>query len=291
METFAPTWEIRVLNRTEAQRIAPKFAHLSLLQNHQNTDARICPTKLSDLLRLELLYTFGGVYADTSVCPMRPLDDYMDRIVGPGGFFAPLLFDSDKAGAFSQQQLKRFDDCDRPLPPNAGYAVRKRRDLASAQSRSLSSFFLVAQPYHVLIQRWMEAYFHLMLHVATTLNLDDVCSRVPYYISHCILTKQLAHDKELNQVWSQFRDRVIQEQGYWQHGDKEGLCIAVAGGTTVGIQADTNTKMTTNTSFTMEKCFFAKKQQGPLANFVKSPKYLEALAQRQHLGEETGTGI
>ena len=88
-----PTWEIRILNRTQAMQLAPKFAHLARIPQINDRgkrlthDTRICPVKLGNMLRTELLTLYGGVYTDTSICPMRPLEDYLGKLVGDRGFY------------------------------------------------------------------------------------------------------------------------------------------------------------------------------------------------------------
>jgi len=76
-----PGWEVRVLDGESARRAAPRFAKL----------AKRCPlatpTKRSELLRLELLVRYGGVWADATLLPLRPLDDWLHDWQRPSGFF------------------------------------------------------------------------------------------------------------------------------------------------------------------------------------------------------------
>ncbi|MDD9801225.1 MAG: glycosyltransferase [Deltaproteobacteria bacterium] len=76
-----PGWEVRVLDGAAARRAAPRFAKL----------AKRCPlstpTVRSDLLRLELLARYGGVWADATTLPRRPLDEWLHDWLRPSGFF------------------------------------------------------------------------------------------------------------------------------------------------------------------------------------------------------------
>jgi hypothetical protein len=49
---------------------------------------RIPAQALSDLVRTRLLLAHGGVWADATVFPVRPLDDWLPRVVTDAGFFA-----------------------------------------------------------------------------------------------------------------------------------------------------------------------------------------------------------
>ena len=42
---------------------------------------------LADLLRTELLSRYGGVWADTSLVPIQPLDNWLHTVVAPAGFW------------------------------------------------------------------------------------------------------------------------------------------------------------------------------------------------------------
>jgi len=61
-------------------------AELPPLRNQDLFDAArdVCPNDWkrfqADLLRLELLWRYGGVYADTDVEPLRPFDDLLDGV-------------------------------------------------------------------------------------------------------------------------------------------------------------------------------------------------------------------
>lgn len=71
-----PDWDVTDWRHTED---LPKLINQDIFDHARD----ICPSDWkrfqADLLRLELLDQFGGVYADTDVQPLKPLDPLMDR--------------------------------------------------------------------------------------------------------------------------------------------------------------------------------------------------------------------
>jgi len=76
-----PGWEVRVLDGESARRAAPRFARLT------KRAPLVIPAVRSDLLRLELLARHGGVWADATTLPLRPLDEWLHDWLRPSGFF------------------------------------------------------------------------------------------------------------------------------------------------------------------------------------------------------------
>jgi hypothetical protein len=77
-----PDWQINYLSR------ATLNAHLGELPHLQAMFARNLPVEaLSDVLRIELLSRFGGVWVDSTVYCLRPLDGWINDAM-PTGFFA-----------------------------------------------------------------------------------------------------------------------------------------------------------------------------------------------------------
>ena len=88
MYDLNPTWDIRFLNERSAELLAPIYT--SLLKN-ESLYSQMTPTMKGDTLRLELLSRYGGVYADTSICPREPLDNFIPEWLGTeekDGFWA-----------------------------------------------------------------------------------------------------------------------------------------------------------------------------------------------------------
>ena len=75
-----PGYVVRVLDDTTAAELSPSYRALGL---------RHLPVQLrSDVLRLELLSLYGGVWADVTACPLQPLDSFVPEFTAPNGFFA-----------------------------------------------------------------------------------------------------------------------------------------------------------------------------------------------------------
>lgn len=258
-----PTWDVRILNKTAAQKIAPLFAQLSKMKTKGR---KICAVKLSDLLRLELLTLYGGVYVDTSLCPMRPLDDYLAHLVDKDGFFAPPLhFSASK----NRTELEDLRGCDR-------YPVSSSPDsdpeALSKRSRSLSTWLLAAHPRHVLIEGWMIGYYKRLREAAK--ECSNPCGCLPYFVAHCIFTLRRLADVRVDDAWTKFRTRVINEHaGFWRKNKREGGCF---GGTNKSFSREVNM----NVRMAMDQCYYVKKQSGPLFDFVRSSAYLEAMSQK-----------
>ncbi len=72
-----PDWDIRLLSGDTLE------AHLEPLPGPGNLPAEA----RSDVVRIELLHRFGGVWVDATVYCLRPLDSWIGHAM-PGGFFA-----------------------------------------------------------------------------------------------------------------------------------------------------------------------------------------------------------
>jgi mannosyltransferase OCH1-like enzyme len=71
-----PGWEIRTWTDT----------NLPPLRNQRRFDEADHPAEMADLARLEMLHRYGGVYLDTDVETLQPLDDALAGIDGFAGF-------------------------------------------------------------------------------------------------------------------------------------------------------------------------------------------------------------
>jgi FkbM family methyltransferase len=101
-----PEYELRVLDKTALGELLSGFAV---------PPEKLSPQTLSDLVRARILLSKGGVWADATVFPVRPLRDWLPKFVRQSGFFA---FEKPTS--------------DRPL----------------------SSWFIAASPGHPLFVRW-----------------------------------------------------------------------------------------------------------------------------------------
>ncbi|MGR3371527.1 MAG: capsular polysaccharide synthesis protein [Pseudooceanicola nanhaiensis] len=76
-----PGWEVRALDRAGLKDFLPPDVWARV-------DASTAPPEaFSDIVRLELLTRYGGVWADATTLCAQPLDEWIDRAAKPG-FFA-----------------------------------------------------------------------------------------------------------------------------------------------------------------------------------------------------------
>jgi Capsular polysaccharide synthesis protein len=111
-----PDWNLRLLSSQTLEAWLAPLPHLAAASSHLPLEAR------SDVLRIELLRRFGGIWVDSTVYCLRPLDGWITQAM-PSGFFA-----------FS-----------RPMP-----------------NVMLSSWFIAAEPGSYIIERWhamIQAYW------------------------------------------------------------------------------------------------------------------------------------
>ena len=230
-----PTWDIRLLNQTQASQLAPKFAHVLMESTRPSNGSDgggspLCATKLSDLLRLELLSLYGGVYVDTSTCPLWPLDDFVWDKTRSNGFFAPTLGHgppappshhppprrqtSGNAALLDRpSELLQFQGCEAFAPE-----VRSRNEsqALAARSRSISTWFLVAHAHHELIDPWLDAYYQRLLNITRDPNAmcgPDCQSCTPYFTSHCLFTLQRLYHPHVQASYVAFRRGATEATG------------------------------------------------------------------------------
>ena len=269
-ELLHPTWDIRIVDQAQAMQLAPKFARLASIRRNDTAvdESKICQTKLSNMFRVEVLSLYGGVYTDTSICPIRPLDDFLPQLVDPNGFYVPHLFNV--AGAMNRWQLAQFERCNihgSTAPSSYHGSMKKKPELAES-ARMFSNFFMVAPPGHFLMQRLGQAYFTQLLETARSIPDNvDVCDHLPYFIFHCTFIRTLLRDPQVEQRWVDFRNWVQRDNG--EHMG-EGICFG----------GSKHSKISRNINHTLTKCPAVKKQTGRFLDYVKSRAYLNDIQTR-----------
>ena len=150
-----PTWDVRLLDDDEAAHLAPGYAR-------ERDRSAVQAPLLSDLLRLELLSRYGGVWADVSACPVESLDTTLtNEVMGPLGFFT--------------YHLKNAHSTDESCVQDT---VRQAVD-----SRYTVTWFLaVSKPEHWLINAWHDELQSLIAKITPK-------DRYPYFLAHCALAQ------------------------------------------------------------------------------------------------------
>lgn len=179
MSTLNPNWDVRVLSDDDIEEMAPMS--YSLLQN-ETLAPKLEPRMKSNMVRLEVLSRYGGVYSDTSICPFVELDKFFRGVTfGKDGIFAPIL------------DLGRTPV--RDLPQSVSWCHNSRRVHGNGgEFRSGSNFFLAsARPNNPLVVEWLRVYVH---HLLTLSNPS-----VPYFLNHCSLTQARMNNATVEEIW------------------------------------------------------------------------------------------
>ena len=85
-----PDWNIRILNKKTALEYVPELVNYY----HLTRQSR------SDLLRIKLLEKYGGVWADASTLPMKPLSGWIEECDNGTGIFFYRYFSGSEKDAF-----------------------------------------------------------------------------------------------------------------------------------------------------------------------------------------------
>ena len=158
-KTLNPDWDIRILDRYTAPIYIPE------MQEYLDSDRHKVQHR-SDLLRIKLLSKYGGVWADVSTLPMKPLIPWIEKADNRTGIF-----------------FYRY------IPKKKGWMI--------------SNWFIVAkQPNHYVINRLAEEFeikmkqnkrlkyftFHTILS-----ELYDADPKVKNVIDRLTVTQDLSH--------------------------------------------------------------------------------------------------
>lgn len=165
-----PTYQVRVLDANDVVR---------LLEGATIPIFTLPPQALSDVVRARLLLDRGGVWVDSSVLPMQPLDSWLPEMLRDTGFFA-----------FERPGI------DRPL----------------------SSWFLAIAPKHVVMQRWwaeIERFWSKPRRLANypsgvipadpvacvTPEASETSDEYPYFWFHYLFQYLVETDHDVAEVW------------------------------------------------------------------------------------------
>jgi hypothetical protein len=170
-----PDWDVRVLNKQTASNYIDNFDEFDSISIQSR----------SDLLRIKLLEKYGGVWADASTLPMKPLTgniNHMDK--GTGIFFY------------------------RYIP--------KRPD-----NIHISNWFIIAkQPHHYLLKKLIYAfeqkmripkkYPYFIFHYTLT-ELYNKDSKIKNIIDALTITQDLSHAPQRNKPYPDLKSNVSEQ--------------------------------------------------------------------------------
>jgi len=137
-KTMNPDWDVKVITYQNLLENLPEFKTIMNNANYKRRHKR----NVCDLIRLMLLYNHGGVWADASVLPMKPLTKIVKETVNDTGFF-------------SYRYFPRCKSHETPF---------RNRGKSQSGAREIDTWFLVAaEPRHYLITKWLELFKHNFL--------------------------------------------------------------------------------------------------------------------------------
>ena len=145
-------WDVRVLDKNSALEYVPEMEQYE----HLTTPMR------SDLLRIKLLEKYGGVWADASTLPMKPLTGWIEDCDEGTGIFFYRYFPN----VISRMYF--------PYEPFTCY---------------VSSWFIVAkQPNHYLIKRWSQEF-------ENRVKVKNIHTTFRYFYFHDTLAYLISNDE------------------------------------------------------------------------------------------------
>ena len=190
-----PEWEVRVLDNVTARALAPKY--------QVEADRGIMSLQsLSDLLRLNLLSLYGGVWADISACPVKPIRFLMSKKLSPIGFWTFGLRQANLTYDCSSGYLAHQLDLDSKAPiwdskaPIHNVDAQCDKDLRhrAFKSRYTVNWFLAAStPHNWIVDKWLDV-------VAQHFSEVALHEQFPYYIVHCLLAQLRLNDQSLREA-------------------------------------------------------------------------------------------
>ena len=173
-----------------------------------------CPSMQSEILRLELLSRYGGVWADSSVLPVRPLDEWLANLVSPTGFWSTTQpKGGNPVGSVLTKRLPGSTTC---LSLPHGFTPRARCDATWVYSQykeyqHVNTWFLaVERPHHPLIDAWLAEYSGKLFGAMDGKlggRAEKLVSKygIPYFLCSCSLVQITHQDKAVRAVLAGLR--------------------------------------------------------------------------------------
>ena len=162
-----PDWTVEMVDDARAKELAPSYARFA-------KKGSIGQALLSDVLRLDLLTKYGGVWADVSVCPVSPLDDYIEDKLAPAGFFTLWLNHWPTADDALSCETKCYDE-----------------DSAHCTSRTTVTWFMAtSSPKNFVVHAWHQALIERMS------KIEKGSNDYPYFLVHCVFTDMIVNGED-----------------------------------------------------------------------------------------------
>jgi len=249
-------WKLRLLDDDDAKALSPRYAEV---RNHSNS-GRLALATASDLLRLDLLSRYGGVWTDTSVCPFQRLESWLpEALAAREGLFFPWAFkwklESYPAAHLPHSELGRFKNCQ--------YASDNAK-----WSRPLETFFLAAaKPHDPMIDAWADALNPRLLEVLARPTHEPY----PYYIVHCSMTLARLRDASVDERWQRIRASVAGHGLPRIMGTARRICGCMRNHDNPGVSSPA-----CEGSYAESHCYWVKKAESKAYQaYLSSPRYRE----------------
>ena len=137
-----PDWTVKLIDEEQVRTLVSDIEYM------YDASKTITPQAKSDIIRLSLLKNYGGVWADSTMLCMQPLNNWYLKAMKPAGFW---MYHGDGAG----------------LPIEEGVA----------------SWFILAEPNHKLICAWKkecDTYWHSRTNADKYLWMDLLFNKIIY---------------------------------------------------------------------------------------------------------------
>ncbi len=231
-EYHNPGWTIRAL---DAETL-PAYVDLSDFSAAPERDFTV--QTLSDLLRLSLMSTHGGVWADATCFCRRPLDEWLfghldsgffsfERDGRPINWFMAAVPGNRAVHTWLREARAYWSDCPPGLyaslrtPRRIDRLVERAHELAKGRVRPA---YAVDQALRVAgrwIRRHPEIYFSPLFR--------NILQHAPYYWFHILFGHCYAKHPDMRRIWDD--TPKVRAAGLIELGGFEGLCAPLSGST------------------------------------------------------------
>ena len=162
-----PNWKVELVDDARAKELSVSYARFS-------NKGAIGQALLSDVLRLDLLNRYGGVWADVSVCPVSPLDDFIEEKLAPAGFYSLWLNHWPTADDALTCETQCYDE-----------------DAAQCNARVTVTWFMGASaPKNYIVHAWHRELSDRMA------KIEKGSNDYPYFMVHCVFTDLVVNGAE-----------------------------------------------------------------------------------------------